>query len=68
MIFVEHELPVNVGALDVLVNIASIYPNQTFDAMPIAAWRPMFAVNVESMFLTCQVFMPAVKRYSRVAS
>ena len=64
MIFVAHELPVNVGAPDILVNIAGIYPNQTLGAMPIAAWRPMFAVNVESMFLTCQVFTPAVKRRS----
>jgi NAD(P)-dependent dehydrogenase (short-subunit alcohol dehydrogenase family) len=64
MIFVAHELPVNVGAPDILVSIAGIYPSQTFDAMPIAAWRPMFAVNVESMFLTCHVLTPAVKRRS----
>jgi NAD(P)-dependent dehydrogenase (short-subunit alcohol dehydrogenase family) len=64
MIFVTHELPANVSAPDILVNIAGIYPNQTFDAMPIAAWRPMFAVKVESMFLTCQVFTPAMKRRS----
>jgi NAD(P)-dependent dehydrogenase (short-subunit alcohol dehydrogenase family) len=64
MIFVAHELPVNMGAPDILVNIAGIYPNQTLGAMPIAAWRPMFAVNVESMLLTRQVFTPAVKRRS----
>jgi NAD(P)-dependent dehydrogenase (short-subunit alcohol dehydrogenase family) len=64
MIFVAHELPVNVGAPDILVNIAGIYPNQTFDALPIAPWRPMFAVNVESVFLTCQVFTPTAKRRS----
>ena len=64
MTCVVHELPVNVGVPDILVIIASIYPNQTFDVMPIAAWRPMFAVNVESMFLTCQVFTPGMKRRS----
>jgi len=50
------------GAPDILVNNAGIYPNQPFEAMSIADWRRMFAVNVESMFLTCQAFTPAMKR------
>jgi NAD(P)-dependent dehydrogenase (short-subunit alcohol dehydrogenase family) len=64
MIFVAHELPVYVGAPDILASIAGIYPNQTFDALPIAPLRPMFAINVESVFLTCQVFTRTVKRRS----
>ncbi len=49
MIFVTHELPVNVGAPHIPVNIADGYPSQPFNAMSIAAWRPIFAVNVESI-------------------
>jgi 3-oxoacyl-[acyl-carrier protein] reductase/(S)-1-phenylethanol dehydrogenase len=50
------------GAPDILVNNAGIYPNQPFGEMSIDDWRAMFAVNVESMFLTCQAFTPAMKR------
>ena len=48
MIFVTHELPVSGGAPDIPATIADIYPIQPFNAMSIAAWRPMSAVNVES--------------------
>ena len=50
------------GAPDILVNNAGIYPNQPFAEMSIADWRRMFSVNVESMFLTCQAFTPAMKQ------
>jgi 3-oxoacyl-[acyl-carrier protein] reductase/(S)-1-phenylethanol dehydrogenase len=63
-----HELTVSAGAPDILVNNTGIYPNQPFDAMSIAAWRPMFAVNVGSMFRTCQAFRPAMKRRCWAAS
>lgn len=49
------------GTADILVNNAGIYPNQPLDAMTLAEWRQMFAVNVESMFLTTQAFTPAMK-------
>ena len=50
------------GDPDILVNNAGIYPNQPFEAMTLADWRRMFAVNVESMFLTCQAFTPAMRQ------
>jgi NAD(P)-dependent dehydrogenase (short-subunit alcohol dehydrogenase family) len=50
------------GAPDILVNNAGVYPNQPFDAMSLTDWRQMFAVNVESMFLTCQAFTPVMKQ------
>ena len=49
------------GAVDILVNNAGIYPNQPLAEMSIDDWRRMFAVNVESMFLTCQAFTPSMK-------
>jgi NAD(P)-dependent dehydrogenase (short-subunit alcohol dehydrogenase family) len=55
------EVEAAVGAADILVNNAGIYPNQMFEAMTIEDWRRMFAVNVESMFLTCQAFSPSMK-------
>lgn len=49
------------GAADILVNNAGIYPNQPLAEMSIEDWRRMFAVNVESMFLTSQAFTPSMK-------
>jgi 3-oxoacyl-[acyl-carrier protein] reductase/(S)-1-phenylethanol dehydrogenase len=49
------------GAVDILVNNAGIYPNQPLADMSIDDWRRMFAVNVESMFLTSQAFTPSMK-------
>ena len=45
----------------VLVNNAGIYPNQPLDDMSITDWRRIFAINVESMFLTSQAFTPSMK-------
>jgi NAD(P)-dependent dehydrogenase (short-subunit alcohol dehydrogenase family) len=56
------EIGAALGDPDILVNNAGIYPNQPFEAMTLADWRRMFAVNVESMFLTCQAFTPAMRR------
>ena len=49
------------GTVDILVNNAGIYPRIDFDGLTLAEWRRVFAVNVESMFLTVQAFSPAMK-------
>ena len=56
------EIGAALGDPDILVNNAGIYPNQPFEVMTLADWRRMFAVNVESMFLTCQAFTPAMRQ------
>jgi NAD(P)-dependent dehydrogenase (short-subunit alcohol dehydrogenase family) len=55
------EVEASLGAADILVNNAGIYPNQPLEAMSIEDWRRIFAVNVESMFLTTQAFTPGMK-------
>jgi len=49
------------GVVDILVNNAGIYPNQPLDGMSIEDWRRLFAINVDSMFLTSQAFAPGMK-------
>lgn len=49
------------GGADILINNAGIYPNQSFSDITLPDWRRMFAVNVESMFLTCQAFIPQMR-------
>jgi len=51
----------SLGAADILVNNAGIYPNQMLDGMTPADWRRIFAINVDSMFYTCQAFTPTMK-------
>ena len=55
----------SLGAADVLVNNAGIYPHAPLAEVTLAGWRRMFAVNVESMFLTTQAFTPAVTASGR---
>jgi len=50
------------GRCDILVNNAGIYPLQPFEAMSLADWRRVFAVNCESMFLMAKAVMPGMKR------
>jgi NAD(P)-dependent dehydrogenase (short-subunit alcohol dehydrogenase family) len=53
------------GPVDILVNNAGIYPNQPFEQMAFADWQRIFAVNVDSMFLTAQAFVPQLKTSGR---
>jgi (S)-1-phenylethanol dehydrogenase len=53
------------GPVDILVNNAGIYPNQPFEGMAFADWQRIFAVNVDSMFLTAQAFAPQLKSSGR---
>lgn len=46
------------GGLDVLVNNAGIVKIQTFEEMSLADWDRTFAVNLRSLFLTCQAALP----------
>jgi NAD(P)-dependent dehydrogenase (short-subunit alcohol dehydrogenase family) len=55
------DIQASLGAADILINNAGIYPNQMFADMSIADWRRMFTVNVESMFITAQAFTPSMK-------
>ena len=49
------------GPVDIVVNNAGIYPHAPFVEVSLADWRRMFAINVDSMFLTTQAFVPGMK-------
>ena len=55
------EVEAALGPVDILVNNAGIYPNQPMDGMSFDDWRRVFAINVDSMFLTTQAFTPRMK-------
>jgi len=56
------------GRCDILVNNAGIYPLALFADMGFATWRRMLATNLDSVFLMCKAFVPAMRErgYGRV--
>jgi NAD(P)-dependent dehydrogenase (short-subunit alcohol dehydrogenase family) len=49
------------GPVDILVNNAGIYPFKPFGEMSFAEWRRVMAINVDSLFLVTQQFLPAMR-------
>jgi 3-oxoacyl-[acyl-carrier protein] reductase/(S)-1-phenylethanol dehydrogenase len=49
------------GPADILVNNAGVYPNQLFETMTFEEWRSVFTLNVDALFHTTKVFVPAMR-------
>ena len=49
------------GGVDVLVNNAGTYPHQDFDTVSYESWRSVFAVNLDSIFLTSRAVVPVMR-------
>lgn len=50
------------GGVDVLVNVAGIYPFAAFETLAVETWDRVMAVNARGVFLTCQHALPAMQR------
>jgi NAD(P)-dependent dehydrogenase (short-subunit alcohol dehydrogenase family) len=50
------------GAPDILVNNAGIYPFLKLEETTIEDWRRVFAINLESVLLMSQAFLPGMKQ------
>jgi NAD(P)-dependent dehydrogenase (short-subunit alcohol dehydrogenase family) len=50
------------GRLDVLVNMASLYRNVTFDQMTPASWQEMLSVDLDGTFLCSHAAVPVMRR------
>jgi len=48
----------SLGLSTILVNAAGIYPNQPFADLTFSEWRRVLTVNLDSLFLVCQAFVP----------
>jgi len=55
---VDHEF----GRLDVLVNMASLYPSVPFDALDVHAWDRQMAVDLRASFLCAKAAVPVMRR------
>jgi NAD(P)-dependent dehydrogenase (short-subunit alcohol dehydrogenase family) len=52
----------DLGCLDVLVNMASIYRSRPFDALTEQDWDDQLAVDLKSIFLCSRAAVPAMRR------
>jgi NAD(P)-dependent dehydrogenase (short-subunit alcohol dehydrogenase family) len=55
------EVVARLGAPQVLVNNAGIYPNKPFEDLTFDGWRAMFDINVDALFHVTQAFLPGMK-------
>ena len=49
------------GGADILIHNAGIYPLGPYDQISFAEWRRVMAVNLDSMFLLSQAFLPHMR-------
>jgi NAD(P)-dependent dehydrogenase (short-subunit alcohol dehydrogenase family) len=58
------------GRCDIVVNNAGMVPRGMIQETTLADWRRVMAINVESMFLICRAFLPAMiaQRYGRIVN
>ena len=53
----------NVGGVQILVNNAGLHPHPTrFEDLTFEYWRKTMSINLDSMFLTMQAFLPAMRQ------
>jgi len=56
------------GRVDIVVNCAGIFPQQSFATMRYADWRRVLSINLDGSFLVTAAFMPGMRarRWGRV--
>ena len=50
------------GRCDILINSAGIFPQAGFDQMTFEDWRRVLSINLDSVFLCTQAFVPGMKQ------
>ena len=56
------EFVAEVGGADILVHNAGIYPMKPFEQITFDEWRRVMAINLDSIFLLSQAFLPHMRR------
>jgi 3-oxoacyl-[acyl-carrier protein] reductase len=58
------------GRIDVLVNMAGIFPPIPFDELTLEDWERITAVNLDATFITCKDVLPRMRKhgYGRITT
>jgi 3-oxoacyl-[acyl-carrier protein] reductase len=58
------------GQIDILVNLAGIYPRATIEEETLAGWKHLIEVNLDSTFLCCKHVLAHMRerRYGRIVN
>ena len=58
------------GQVDILVNLAGIYPPASIEEETLAGWKRLIEVNLDSTFLCCKHALPHMRarRYGRIVN
>ena len=58
------------GQIDILVNLAAIYPFALIEEETLAGWKRMLEVNLDTTFLCCQHVLPHMRErgYGRIVN
>ncbi len=58
------------GGIDILVNLAGIYPRASIEEESLAGWKRLMEVNLDSTFLCCKYALPHMRarRYGRIVN
>jgi NAD(P)-dependent dehydrogenase (short-subunit alcohol dehydrogenase family) len=64
------EVKAKLGAPDIVVNCAGIFPQKTFTDMTFADWRKVLSTNLDSTFLVSAAFVPGMieKKWGRIVN
>lgn len=58
------------GRCDILINSAGIFPQMGFDQMKFEDWRRVLSINLDSVFLCTQAFVPGMmqRKWGRIVN
>ena len=52
----------DLGGVDIVVNNAGYFPNQSIDQLELSTWRKTMSTNLDSHFLSVKTFLPGMRK------
>ena len=52
----------SLGGVDIVVNNAGYFPNQSIDQLELSTWRRTMSTNLDSHFLSVKAFLPGMRK------
>jgi 3-oxoacyl-[acyl-carrier protein] reductase/(S)-1-phenylethanol dehydrogenase len=59
---IAEKIKVELGGCDILLHVAALQSHNLFEDVTFEHWKKTLAVNLDSLFLLCQAFLPGMKK------